>query len=127
MHDVQNLGAVQTYLRRYLYVAAFEIVEADQIDKTHNENAPKQGTKASQNTEKVTPIIREPIDVLTAKQREEVGALVKTSDDKVAIKKAITDLGYQMLSEVKQSDFAKLKTKYAEIQKEYDTKLPFDV
>lgn len=31
-HDVQNLGAVQTYLRRYLYQTAFEIVEAEQLD-----------------------------------------------------------------------------------------------
>jgi hypothetical protein len=31
-HEVQNLGAVQTYLRRYLWVAALEIVEHDAID-----------------------------------------------------------------------------------------------
>ena len=31
-HAVQNLGAVQTYLRRYLWVAALEIVEHDAID-----------------------------------------------------------------------------------------------
>lgn len=31
-HEVQNLGAVQTYLRRYLWVAALEIVEHDPID-----------------------------------------------------------------------------------------------
>ena len=31
-HAVQNLGAVQTYLRRYLYQTAFEIVEAEQLD-----------------------------------------------------------------------------------------------
>lgn len=33
-HAVQNLGAVQTYLRRYLYTLAFEIVEADALDAT---------------------------------------------------------------------------------------------
>jgi hypothetical protein len=33
-HDVQNLGAVQTYLRRYLWVNAFEIVEHDALDAT---------------------------------------------------------------------------------------------
>ena len=33
-HPVQNLGAVQTYLRRYLYTAAFEIVEGDALDAT---------------------------------------------------------------------------------------------
>ena len=33
-HAVQNLGAVQTYLRRYLWVAALEIVEHDAIDSS---------------------------------------------------------------------------------------------
>lgn len=33
-HEVQNLGAVQTYLRRYLWVAALEIVEHDGIDSS---------------------------------------------------------------------------------------------
>ena len=31
-HPVQTLGAVQTYLRRYLYIAMFEIVESDKIE-----------------------------------------------------------------------------------------------
>lgn len=33
-HAIQNLGAVQTYLRRYLWVAALEIVEHDAIDSS---------------------------------------------------------------------------------------------
>ena len=33
-HDVQNLGAVQTYLRRYLWTNAFEIVEHDALDSS---------------------------------------------------------------------------------------------
>jgi len=33
-HAVQNLGAVQTYLRRYLYICALEIVEHDALDAT---------------------------------------------------------------------------------------------
>lgn len=33
-HEVQNLGAVQTYIRRYLWVAALEIVEHDALDST---------------------------------------------------------------------------------------------
>ena len=31
-HEVQNIGAVETYQRRYLWVAAFEIVEHDALD-----------------------------------------------------------------------------------------------
>jgi hypothetical protein len=34
-HEVQNLGAVQTYIRRYLWVAALEIVEHDALDATN--------------------------------------------------------------------------------------------
>lgn len=33
-HEVQNLGAVQTYLRRYLWVTAMEIVEHDALDSS---------------------------------------------------------------------------------------------
>lgn len=41
-HDVQNLGAVQTYLRRYLWVNAFEIVEHDALDAVLGADAPKK-------------------------------------------------------------------------------------
>jgi hypothetical protein len=33
-HPIQNLGASQTYLRRYLWVTAMEIVEHDALDAT---------------------------------------------------------------------------------------------
>lgn len=36
-HPVQNLGAVQTYVRRYLWVTAMEIVEHDALDSTTGE------------------------------------------------------------------------------------------
>jgi len=34
-HPVQNLGAVQTYIRRYLWVTAMEIVEHDALDSSN--------------------------------------------------------------------------------------------
>lgn len=39
-HDVQNLGAVISYLRRYLWVNAFEIVEHDALDATTGKEEP---------------------------------------------------------------------------------------
>ena len=39
-HDVQNLGAVQTYLRRYLWVNAFEIVEHDALEPLTGKESP---------------------------------------------------------------------------------------
>lgn len=43
-HPIQNLGAVETYTRRYLWVSALEIVEHDAIDssKPLDEAAPKR-------------------------------------------------------------------------------------
>ena len=38
-HEVQNLGAVQTYIRRYLWVNALEIVEHDALDATTGKEA----------------------------------------------------------------------------------------
>jgi hypothetical protein len=47
-HPVQNLGAVQTYTRRYLWVAALEIVEHDAIDS--NEPIKQEGNPAKKET-----------------------------------------------------------------------------
>lgn len=44
-HDVQNLGAVQTYTRRYLYTNAFEIVESDALDSTTGKTNDKKSDK----------------------------------------------------------------------------------
>lgn len=40
-HPIQNLGAVETYNRRYLYVSALEIVEHDALDSAPPVEAPK--------------------------------------------------------------------------------------
>lgn len=37
-HEVQNIGAVETYQRRYLWVAAMEIVEHDALDATNGKD-----------------------------------------------------------------------------------------
>lgn len=37
-HKVQNDGAVQTYIKRYLYQNAYEIAEGDALDSTMNPN-----------------------------------------------------------------------------------------
>ena len=45
-HDVQNLGAVQTYLRRYLWTNAFEIVEHDALDAVMGKDEPSKKSEA---------------------------------------------------------------------------------
>lgn len=62
-HPVQNLGAVETYLRRYLWVAAMEIVEHDALDYTSN------GKEAAKEAPKETP--KETPKKIVAKRYEE--------------------------------------------------------
>lgn len=40
-HEVQNIGAVETYQRRYLWVTAMEIVEHDALDAQTGKDMPK--------------------------------------------------------------------------------------
>ena len=58
-HNVQNLGAVQTYLRRYLWVNAFEIVEQDGLEATtgKSDNGPISKTQANVNAVKIEDLI----------------------------------------------------------------------
>lgn len=48
-HKVQNDGAVQTYVKRYLYQNAYEIAEGDALDSTMNPN------DVTKNVSKQTP------------------------------------------------------------------------
>jgi hypothetical protein len=45
-HEVQNIGAVETYQRRYLWVAALEIVEHDALDSVTGSEQGKPQAKA---------------------------------------------------------------------------------
>lgn len=45
-NEVQNLGGTQTYIRRYLYMTAFEITESDASDSTSTE--PEEPIAAAQ-------------------------------------------------------------------------------
>lgn len=44
-HQIQNEGAVQTYIKRYLYQNAYEIAEADQLDASVGRDEPKPTSK----------------------------------------------------------------------------------
>lgn len=61
-HPIQNLGAVETYSRRYLYVTALEIVEHDALDATTGSDTPKSAK----------PITKDVFDGLTEDDREAI-------------------------------------------------------
>jgi len=41
MNDIQNLGAIEKYQRRYLYITALEIAEKDEVDSTDKKTNPE--------------------------------------------------------------------------------------
>jgi hypothetical protein len=55
-HEVQNLGAVETYIKRYLYQNCFEIVEGDVLDSTMNP-ADEKPTKSQGNEKMIDDLI----------------------------------------------------------------------
>jgi hypothetical protein len=50
--DIQNVGAAQTYQRRYLYVQAYEIAEGDMIEPATGQKAEKTEVEEIEEAEK---------------------------------------------------------------------------
>ena len=89
-HEVQNLGAVETYQRRYLYTTAVEIVEADLLDTltgapnqslSKNENLKPEGkTSKEQSTKEIEYAdmnAREALYVAVGEDKAKYEALLK--------------------------------------------------
>lgn len=73
-HPIQNLGATQTYLRRYLYVTALEIVEHDALDASEPVKEAKISTGVIKPTDGAG-------DGLTSVQKEKVDRIRGTVVD----------------------------------------------
>ncbi|NLN26199.1 MAG: hypothetical protein GX163_11280 [Bacteroidetes bacterium] len=114
MHEVQNLGAVQTYIKRYLYVNAFEIVEQDAIDKSQPESRPSRKSETTKSGQ-----------TLTNQQLAEFKKVIDQDDDpdtmKKRLKELVISLGYEKLSEVKTTEYKKLMDAFTSFG------LPFDM
>jgi len=67
-HEVQNIGAVETYQRRYLWVAALEIVEHDALDKTTGKNGAEPEYS-------LNPDLKRQIEELAPKAGKTVGGI----------------------------------------------------
>jgi hypothetical protein len=77
VHEIQNLGAVQSYLRRYLWIAAFEICEHDSLDAVAGKETPKSAPKPMPKPEVKPEVKAEPPPAAPAKTASgaEIGAL----------------------------------------------------
>ena len=55
-HEVQNLGAVLTYIRRYLWTNALELTEHDALDATTGQETPQKPVQQTKPVERtITP------------------------------------------------------------------------
>ncbi len=120
VHAVQNLGAVQTYLRRYLYMAAFEIVETDALDGAEPQDAKPASRKSGGETREnpVTPPAQQPdwVDrakaaglspLITAAQK---AALIALCDGKTEVLTEIRqNMGYAKTSDIRKEDYSEVE------------------
>ena len=119
-HEVQNIGAVETYQRRYLYVTALAIVEHDALDATTGstpvEKKPEVvAVKKPEVVQQTDQNLKLLIDVLidfgdTCESLSELSGLWKKNQKDIDQIKSTNKELYQVL----QSKFAEYKAKFKE-------------
>lgn len=95
-HPVQNLGAVQTYIRRYLYTNAFEIVESDVLDLTtgkDTEDKKQSNQKPKGNSE----------EKISEAQQKRLFAIAKNNAE--LVKEVLLKHKYYKSSDIKKSEY----------------------
>lgn len=125
-HEVQNIGAVETYQRRYLYTVAMAVVESDALDATTGGVAPETKTVKAEKTKpdtggaKVINTDPDPNKVLLVDSLIEFGSTCSTLSELTSLWKAnqgqIDDLKVTEKAEYKrlQEKFAELKSNFKE-------------
>jgi hypothetical protein len=117
-HEVQNIGAVETYQRRYLYVTALAIVEADSLDAvTGNKDVepPKKAEKKPEPKDDPSFDVNTFVDKMiewgqTAQSQEELTSLWKNNQASIDKLKS----GHAELFKRLVSLFGELKLKFQE-------------
>ena len=99
---IQNYGGIQTYSRRYLYMNAFDIVEAEMFDKEMNKKKKQKIKKDSA------------IDTFINSCSKKYNKLVDTKK-KEKIKAKLESLGYTSFKDVGQKDNRKDMVELAQI------------
>ena len=80
-HEVQNLGAVETYIKRYLYQNCFEIVEADALDGVMDPNAKTENAELeSVKIDNMIDYIKANMNTMTDEQLDYTNKAIKERD-----------------------------------------------
>lgn len=127
-HPVQNLGAVETYIRRYLWVTALEIVEHDALDATTGnvEVAPKGETKKAKTVEDVAVTDEAPKKAVnTEEQKLFVDSMIDwgSSCEDLAELSKLWKVNQKTVDELKGNtgEYKRLVDAFAEIKKKFKT------
>jgi len=106
-HPIQNIGATQTYQRRYLYVAAMEVVEHDVLDATTDTNNPIPTTQKQKATKESTKPVDTPqqdnSEIISQAQLTRLHTLVGVH--KPIAKVVIKAYGYESSKDIKKVDY----------------------
>lgn len=103
-HQIQNEGAVQTYIKRYLYQNAYEIAEADQLDASVGRDEPKPGKPAKQ----------APAEAPKAPKKSFADTIAEIAkDNKDAVEKALEKRGFKKVEDI--TDRQKQVTFYSDL------------
>lgn len=82
-HDVQNMGALQTYNRRYLYMNCFEIVENEYFDSVQGKNESHKNSSANTISQETKDNLNKLIQEYSDKSKKEIKDIVKELGAKV--------------------------------------------
>ena len=103
-HQIQNEGAVQTYIKRYLYQNAYEIAEADQLDASVGRDEPKQ----------VKPAKQAPAEAPKAPKKSFSDTIAEIAkDNKDAVEKVLEESGFKKVEDI--TDRQKQVTFYSDL------------
>ena len=126
-HKVQNLGAVETYIKRYLYQNCFEIAENDALDSqpiNNNQNVNNANNTSNSGTQK-----KESLPKWTKEQSDSMNGLMAKFPDnrKTVYRNLMKNTAPQDLVEMARAELKTLmeqsqqqETQQAETQEPYD-------
>lgn len=126
-HKVQNLGAVETYIKRYLYQNCFEIAENDALDSqpiNNNQNVNNANNTSNSGTQK-----KESLPKWTKEQSDSMSGLMAKFPEnrKTVYRNLMKNTAPQDLIEMARAELETLMEQQQETQQAETQQEPYDI
>lgn len=127
-HKVQNLGAVETYIKRYLYQNCFEIAENDALDSqpiNNNQNINNANNTSNSGTQK-----KESLPKWTKEQSDSMSGLMAKFPEnrKTVYRNLMKNTAPQDLLEMARAELETLMEQSQQAETQYmETQEPYDI